>query len=155
GFNDEEIDAEFKNYENMEADWMSMPFGEDAECRAIAANPGLSAMISRLHDIVHPPAPPEVADKHKPCPLKLCMVGKPFAGVSTCIRQLLEHYKVTVVQPEVLVTEAVAAFNRKELESRLSLTPLSPDQTALDMPVATVTDDTVAAEHSDNQAAND
>eukprot|EP00736_Rhodelphis_marinus_P011983 Rmarinus@m.244 len=74
----------------------------------------LGKIIHRLDRLVHPPDVPPPPPVFPPYPLKIALLGKPFAGKTTVARALVEEFNLVWVSPDELVQAAVKAVQEEE-----------------------------------------
>ncbi|CAG5136742.1 unnamed protein product, partial [Candidula unifasciata] len=107
-------DADLLEYRSMTGEWLPP---ESCEVKGPPRdNPVVSHVIQRLFSIAHPPTPPPAAPEFPAFPVRACVLGKAFSGKSTCLKRLAEEHNVCILDPEILVQEAVEAFKSGELE---------------------------------------
>ncbi|XP_070194777.1 sperm flagellar protein 2-like isoform X3 [Littorina saxatilis] len=107
-------EGDFMEYKNMIGEW------QPPEVVEIAApprsNPVVGHIIHRLYNIVHPPTPPPPPPEFPPFPIRACVVGKVFSGKTTAVRKLADDHRLVVLDAGQLVTEAVEAHRKNEVE---------------------------------------
>ncbi|KAI9355938.1 hypothetical protein DFJ73DRAFT_824011 [Zopfochytrium polystomum] len=78
----------------------------------------LGSVVSNILEIVYPQeAAPEVSQVPS-VPLKLCIIGKAFAGKSTLAKALSSHFGLTVIDPDVLLKEHMSQHENSEKEAK-------------------------------------
>ncbi|KAF5829801.1 hypothetical protein DUNSADRAFT_15464, partial [Dunaliella salina] len=90
------------------ADWLDC-LGE-YECQPpIGHNEALGAVVAELDSLARPKVAPSDLPQIQHLPLKICIVGTPFGGKSSMARDLAQRFKLRLLEPEVLVAEAITA----------------------------------------------
>jgi len=90
------------------ADWLDC-LGE-YECQPpIGHNEALGAVVAELDALARPKVAPSDLPQIQHLPLKICIVGTPFGGKSGMARDLAQRFKLRLLEPEVLVAEAITA----------------------------------------------
>ncbi|XP_078413355.1 sperm flagellar protein 2 [Cetorhinus maximus] len=113
---------DYEDYKMMTGDWLPP---EEGDIRGPPANNNiLGHVVHRIFEIVHPTKPPTPPPVFPAFPIKACILGKLLAGKSTCLKYLAEALHIRVLVPDMLVQEAVQAFEEGET--------LDPDQTLED-----------------------
>ncbi|XP_060703096.1 sperm flagellar protein 2 [Hemiscyllium ocellatum] len=103
---------DYEDYKMMTGDWLP-PEGGDIHGPP-ANNNILGHVVARIFEIVHPVQPPTPPPVFPPFPIKACILGKVLAGKSTCLKDLAEALQIHVLVPDVLVGEAVRAYEEGE-----------------------------------------
>ncbi|XP_076462790.1 sperm flagellar protein 2-like isoform X2 [Babylonia areolata] len=107
-------EGDFMEYKNMIGEWQP-----PAEAKEMGGpprvNPVVGHIIQRLYSIVHPPTPPPPPPEFPPFPIRACVLGKPFSGKTTVVKQLLEDHRVVVMDVDELVSQAVEAHKNNEI----------------------------------------
>ncbi|XP_048450235.1 sperm flagellar protein 2-like [Rhincodon typus] len=98
--------------EMMTGEWLP-PEGGDIHGPP-ANNDILGHVVARIFEIVHPTKPPTPPPAFPPFPIKACILGKVLAGKSACLKYLAEALQIHVLVPDVLVREAVRAYEECE-----------------------------------------
>ncbi|XP_063677225.1 sperm flagellar protein 2-like isoform X8 [Bolinopsis microptera] len=74
----------------------------------------LGHILKRLTDIVYPPSNPPTPPQFPEFPIKACVVGKTFSGKTSVLQALSAKKRLQVLDIDILVNDAVAAFNNNE-----------------------------------------
>ncbi|KAL5265353.1 hypothetical protein ACHWQZ_G006182 [Mnemiopsis leidyi] len=74
----------------------------------------LGHILKRLTDIVYPPSNPPTPPQFPEFPIKACVVGKTFSGKTSVLQALSAKKRLEVLDIDLLVNEAVTAFNNNE-----------------------------------------
>ncbi|XP_069483223.1 sperm flagellar protein 2 isoform X2 [Ambystoma mexicanum] len=105
---------EFEEYKTMTGEWLA---SEDVSVEGPPANNNiLGYVVRRLMEIVNPPEPLPPPPEFPPFPIKGCILGKTFAGKSTCLKYLEKAFSVHVLNIDALVQEAIQSFHDNETE---------------------------------------
>ncbi|BFZ00141.1 hypothetical protein BsWGS_03180 [Bradybaena similaris] len=107
-------DADFMEYRSLTGEWVPPEICEVKE--PPRDNPVVGHVLQRLFHIAHPPTPPPAVPEFPPFAIRACVLGKAFSGKSTCLKRLATEHNLCILDPEVLVREAIQAFKDGELE---------------------------------------
>eukprot|EP01135_Chromosphaera_perkinsii_P000517 Nk52_evm11s106 gene=Nk52_evmTU11s106 len=108
---------DFEEYSECKGDWAS---SEGAGY--IKDNQVLSFIVNRLQLITCPPEPPAPKPVFPAFPIRAAFIGKCFSGKSTIANMLINTFGLKVLSIDVLVKEAVMAYNIRETEDLNVLT---------------------------------
>ncbi|XP_067838179.1 sperm flagellar protein 2 [Heptranchias perlo] len=112
---------DYEDYKMMTGEWKP---SEDGDIRGPPPNNNiLGHVVHRIFEIVNPTKPPTPPPVFPPFPVKACILGKPLAGKSTCLKYLSEALCIQALCPGTLVREAVQAFDDCE-----TVTPDEPQE---------------------------
>ncbi|XP_059500967.1 sperm flagellar protein 2 isoform X2 [Stegostoma tigrinum] len=125
---------DYEDYKMMTGEWLP-PEGGDIHGPP-ANNNILGHVVACIFEIVHPTKPPTPPPVFPPFPIKACILGKILAGKSTCLKYLAEALQIRVLVPDVLVREAVQAYEECETtyhtQTQENSTEISKEHQGLD-----------------------
>ncbi|XP_052777050.1 sperm flagellar protein 2-like isoform X2 [Mya arenaria] len=106
-------EGDFIEYKNMVGEWQP-PEGSET-IHLPRDNPIVGHVVQRLMNMVYPaqarPAPPEFP----PFPIRACVLGKAFAGKSSCIQHIANEHRLQLLNVDHLVNEAIEASKAGEV----------------------------------------
>ncbi|KAI8999817.1 hypothetical protein BC832DRAFT_563700 [Gaertneriomyces semiglobifer] len=94
-------ETEFCEYLDGRNDWTFSGGNEESTNRALAT------LIDSILEITAPPDPPREVPQLPAGPIKLALVGKPFAGKRTLANQLAEKYGILPISVDELIQKAL------------------------------------------------
>ncbi|KAI8909472.1 hypothetical protein DFJ77DRAFT_472693 [Powellomyces hirtus] len=111
-------DKEFEDYLTGKGDWS---YSTDLS-QKVLRNKALGKMIGTILDMTAPPDPIIETARLPAVPLKLALIGKPFAGKRTVAKRLAAKYHLTVLSVDELIKNTI----RTPAEPLPPATPATP-----------------------------
>ncbi|XP_067937009.1 sperm flagellar protein 2-like [Watersipora subatra] len=109
-------EGDFQDYKEMTGDWAPP---DDSDITAPPpSNPIVGHVINRLFNMVHPPTPPPPAPEFPAFPIKACILGKAFSGKSTVAQRIANAHRLTILNVDEVVKDAIEAYNSNEAPPR-------------------------------------
>ncbi|KAI8587012.1 hypothetical protein BDZ88DRAFT_399175, partial [Geranomyces variabilis] len=96
-------DREFEDYLSGKGDWsygMELP-------HKVLRNKALGKMVGTILDMTAPPEPVVETAKLPAVPLKIALIGKPFAGKRTIAKRLAAKYHLNVISVDELIQSTI------------------------------------------------
>ncbi|KAI9096087.1 hypothetical protein DFS34DRAFT_623887 [Phlyctochytrium arcticum] len=115
-------DKEFNDYLTGKGDW-----GFSEHSQESPVNDVLAKLVDAVLDITAPPEPVHEIVQLPPVPLRIALIGKPFAGKRTIAKRLAAKYCLTILTMDELVQDVIkhADITAKQEESEKSRSKLS------------------------------
>ncbi|XP_060552949.1 sperm flagellar protein 2-like isoform X2 [Ruditapes philippinarum] len=106
-------EGDFIEYKNMVGEWQPP---EGCEISGPPRdNPVVGHVVQRLLNMVYPPSTPPPPPEFPPFPIRACVLGKAFAGKSSCIRSIAAEHRLQLLNVDELVNEAIEAHKAGEI----------------------------------------
>ncbi|XP_053393746.1 sperm flagellar protein 2-like isoform X2 [Mercenaria mercenaria] len=106
-------EGDFLEYKNMVGEWQPP---EGCEISGPPRdNPVVGHVVQRLLNMVYPPSTPPPPPEFPPFPIRACVLGKAFAGKSSCIRSIANEHRLQLLNVDELVNEAIEAHKAGEV----------------------------------------
>lgn len=106
-------EGDFLEYKNMVGEWQPP---EGCEISGPPRdNPIVGHVVQRLLNMVYPPSTPPPPPEFPPFPIRACVLGKAFAGKSSCIRSIANEHRLQILNVDELVNEAIEAHKAGEM----------------------------------------
>lgn len=97
------------DYLRTEGDWVLNASASGGGAGSIGHNELLGRVVGELAVLAREVPPPPQAPALEGLPLRLAVVGAPFAGKTAITQELARKYRLRVLEPEGVIAEAMAA----------------------------------------------
>ncbi|XP_043925933.1 sperm flagellar protein 2 [Protopterus annectens] len=106
-------EQDYEEYQTMTGEWH--PADECTTKEVSKNNSVLGHAVRRLLDTIYLPKVDSLTPSLPPFPMKACILGKLYAGKSTCLKNLSQAYHAQVLSVDTLVPEAIKAFHDSQV----------------------------------------
>uniref|UniRef100_A0A668A6P5 Sperm flagellar 2 n=1 Tax=Myripristis murdjan TaxID=586833 RepID=A0A668A6P5_9TELE len=110
---------DYDEYTNMVGNWAWPEEAGETKCPP-TKNRILGHIILRLRNIAHPPTPDSPSPSFTHFTLKACVLGKQYSGKTTCLARIAEAHGICVLSADILIQEALMAYQNGEEVSHIS-----------------------------------